>query len=371
MLFMTSFVIKLDAITTHLWVGETHKFELNTTYSYRNVSWSTIGGYLSLSGSGGYRDVKVTQYFSGSATVVCSYEERIGASTQYQKKQVKWTVDCRDNPIEINPASLTLYVGEKSKLSYSHKYNNSYTRNSNAYFSTANTNVVSVSQDGSVTAKAPGTAFVNVYSKITNGAPYCIITVKEAKATSISLPSTVTIYEGNSNTLLPAVVPSGANVNITWSSDNTSVAKVSSSGKVTAVKEGIANITAKTDNGLSATCKIVVPKGPDQIEVLPDTVHLNVGYGFELVFNLTPEESKTHYTINLADSNVAFHWGNYFIMGKVPGETMITITTSNGKKGECIVKVYETEAELQGESIKKKTAALDELMEYARKKLKE
>jgi uncharacterized protein YjdB len=46
---------------------------------------------------------------------------------------------------------------------------------------------------------------------------------------------------------------------VTWSSSNTAVAKVSSTGLVTAVKKGTATITVKTsDGGKTATCKITV-----------------------------------------------------------------------------------------------------------------
>jgi len=48
---------------------------------------------------------------------------------------------------------------------------------------------------------------------------------------------------------------------VTWSSDNTSVATVSTSGEVTSIAEGVATITAKKD-GVSATTKVRVAKEP-------------------------------------------------------------------------------------------------------------
>jgi hypothetical protein len=60
-------------------------------------------------------------------------------------------------------------------------------------------------------------------------------------------------------TLTATVSPSNAtNKTVTWSSSNTSVAKVSSSGKVTPVGDGTAVITAKTANGKPAYCTITV-----------------------------------------------------------------------------------------------------------------
>ena len=48
------------------------------------------------------------------------------------------------------------------------------------------------------------------------------------------------------------------NATVTWKSDNTKVATVNSSGKVTAKKTGTATITATGSNGKKATCKVTV-----------------------------------------------------------------------------------------------------------------
>ncbi|MBQ8568401.1 MAG: DNA/RNA non-specific endonuclease [Oscillospiraceae bacterium] len=71
--------------------------------------------------------------------------------------------------------------------------------------------------------------------------------------------SKYTLKAGNSKTFTVSVSPSSAkSTKITWYSSNTKVATVNSKGKVTAKKAGTATITAKTENGLKATCKITV-----------------------------------------------------------------------------------------------------------------
>ena len=72
--------------------------------------------------------------------------------------------------------------------------------------------------------------------------------------TSIELPI------GDKETLFATVLPSDAtNQSVTWSSSNTSVATVSSSGVVTAKAIGSATITVKTnDGGKTATCSVSV-----------------------------------------------------------------------------------------------------------------
>ena len=80
-------------------------------------------------------------------------------------------------------------------------------------------------------------------------------------ATGVTLNKTsVTLNEGSTTTLVATVTPSDAtNKDVTWSSSNTSVVTVSSSGKITAKNSGNAIITVTTvDGGFTATCNVKV-----------------------------------------------------------------------------------------------------------------
>lgn len=95
-------------------------------------------------------------------------------------------------------------------------------------------------------------------------ANYTISGTKETEISvkSISLDkSSLSIEEGYSYTLTAKIMPSNAtNKSVIWSSDNEKIAKVEN-GKVTAISEGTATITAKTnDGGYTANCKVTVNK---------------------------------------------------------------------------------------------------------------
>lgn len=86
--------------------------------------------------------------------------------------------------------------------------------------------------------------------------------VEVVPVTGVSVgPETLELKEGTTGTLTAAVVPSNATVaTVTWSSSDESVATVDK-GVVTAVAEGTATITAKTDDGgFTATCNVTVTK---------------------------------------------------------------------------------------------------------------
>lgn len=113
-----------------------------------------------------------------------------------------------------------------------------------------------------VTGKKEGTATITATAKDGSGvlASYKISVVPVA-VESVSLnKSSTSIPAGSSETLIATVNPSTAtDKTVMWTSSDVSVATVDSNGKVTAVKEGTAKITA-TAGGKSATCDVTVTK---------------------------------------------------------------------------------------------------------------
>ena len=87
------------------------------------------------------------------------------------------------------------------------------------------------------------------------------------KVTGVSLSSdTLTLKVGESHTLTATITPHNAtDQNVTWSSDNTSVATVDANGEVTTVGAGTATITATAADGSGekATCAVTVTAPPE------------------------------------------------------------------------------------------------------------
>lgn len=99
-------------------------------------------------------------------------------------------------------------------------------------------------------------AYIYIY-----GAEITVTTAEDIHPTSVSVsPTTASIGAGDTTQLTATVLPSDAtNKNVTWSSGNTSVATVSSTGLVTAVSAGSATITVTTvDGAKTATCAVTV-----------------------------------------------------------------------------------------------------------------
>lgn len=141
-------------------------------------------------------------------------------------------------------------------------------------WSSSNTSVATVSNNGTVTAVSVGTATVTCKANDGSGIQAtCIVTVtpSDVKVTSISLNKTSLSMEiGQTETLSATVYPNNAtNKNVTWKSSNTSVATVSSNGTVTAVSKGTSTITctANDGSGVSTSCVVTVTEPAQTAEV--------------------------------------------------------------------------------------------------------
>ncbi len=88
--------------------------------------------------------------------------------------------------------------------------------------------------------------------------------------TNINLsPASSSLYIGSAILLTPSFTPENAsNKAVTWSSNDTSIATVSTSGLVTGIAQGSAIITATTQDGeLAATCNLTVNRRPFSVHL--------------------------------------------------------------------------------------------------------
>ena len=124
------------------------------------------------------------------------------------------------------------------------------------------------------------------------------------------------------------LTPSICDKTITWTSSDTSVATVSSTGLVTCVTPWTATITATTVNGLTATCGVTaarLPSAYQEVEWIRSswtqyintwkTVSWNVKVEYTYMPNETQTSSSTTWVLfwmdNWWDSNGFWEWNQY------------------------------------------------------------
>ena len=145
-------------------------------------------------------------------------------------------------PIKISKTKLTLYVGTSQTLKMSGT-------NKKVKWSTTSKRIASVTSKGKVSAKKTGSATIK--AKVGKKTYKCKVTVKKAPKLN---KSKATIYANKSTTLKIKGYKIGT---AKWSSSKKSVAKVSSTGKVTGVNKGTAYIYAKIGKK-TLKCKVTV-----------------------------------------------------------------------------------------------------------------
>lgn len=156
---------------------------------------------------------------------------------------------------------------------------------------------------------------------------------------SISLDTTtMNLMVNNSKQIAAITTPAG--VGVTWSSSDTSIATVDSTGKVTAVKEGQATITATTTDGsnLSATCIINVTNPiTTGISLNKISDSLTIGQTDNLVAITTP--AAVQVTWSSSDSSIVMVDSTGKITAIKEGQVTITATTADGTTATCAVTV--------------------------------
>lgn len=158
--------------------------------------------------------------------------------------------------ITLNHSTLSLAVGGSVALTATLTPENATDA---VVWSSNNMEIAEVSNNGTVTAKALGTATIT--ATVGSYTATCEVTVA-VPVTGVSLDkATMSLTAGSTGTLTATITPENAtNKNFTWTSDNEAVVAVSD-GVVSAVAAGTANITVTTaDGGKTATCVVTVTR---------------------------------------------------------------------------------------------------------------
>lgn len=161
-------------------------------------------------------------------------------------------------------------------------------------------------------------------------------------------PTSLNLVEGGTSQLTAVVAPTTAtNKDITWSSDNSSVATVSGTGLVTAVAPGTAHIvaTAADGSGKKASCNVTVESKAvpvTSIAVSADAAEIWEGGKTAVKATVSPE-GATDKTVSWSSDNtvVATVDASGNVTGVKGGTATITATANDGSgvKGSCKITV--------------------------------
>ncbi len=134
------------------------------------------------------------------------------------------------------------------------------------------------------------------------------------------------------------IQPVGAEMTVTWTSANESVAIVSAAGEVTAKRPGHAVITATAQNGLSRSCKIIVCYPVSEISFEQSTYNIPLGGRKQikaLVFTSDGDYINQLVSFSSSDETIAAVDQHGIITALECGSVTITATAANGVTADC------------------------------------
>lgn len=206
-------------------------------------------------------------------------------------------------------------------------------------WSTSDSSVATVSSDGTVTAVKNGTATVTAKCGDLS-AQTKVTVINPLKAITIT-GTTHSIKKGQTTQLGLTYDPADTtdSVAATWTSSNTSVATVSKTGLVTALKDGSTTIKATVGN-VSSTYDIAVKEVKLTEIKMEEKALIHKGDTKALTVEYTPADTTDDKTVawSSSDSTVASVDNNGIVTAVKPGSAVITAKVGN-YQATCAVTV--------------------------------
>lgn len=249
-------------------------------------------------------------------------------------------------PVEsmtLSETEVTSRIGNKVQLRATIKPDNA--TNQAVTWKSSNTKVATVSDNGLVTMKAAGTASIICTSVDNpNVQAFCNVTVlKAVSGVTLDIDSKE-MYVGENYRMTYLVMPSDASTpEVLWTSTNTAVVAVDSTGMLTAKGVGQAEIIIKTiDGSYMDLCTIVVKQKPTNVKLSVNNLTMNAGEYFYLDPVLTPANAtKEGLVWECVDTNIATVSSTGRVTAKNPGQTIIMVKTENGAAAYCKLTVLQ------------------------------
>lgn len=192
--------------------------------------------------------------------------------------------------------------------------------------------VAQVSQEGKITAIGGGNTTITASAGGKSVDCEVVVTVP---VETITLEKTeVTMVEGETLVLEVTVLPDdSSDKSVEWTSSDAEIATIDSEGKVTAVKEGSATITAEAGDK-TASCTVTVSKKIIHVESISidrPTLNIAVGAAETLIAMVLPDDATDKsFTWATTNATIAEVEQTGKVTAKATGTVTITATTADG-----------------------------------------
>ena len=255
-------------------------------------------------------------------------------------------VTVRERLVSIAFGSKAEYIAVGGSKTVDLRFTPSDNVNKNVTYSSSDTSIFTVTQEGVITGVKEGIAVLSCVAEDLgqSGAITCMVyvTPQEVSATDFSItPSEDTVYIGSTIQLTPVFTPEDTTIrDVTWTSSDEAKATVDADGVVSGIAEGTTVITATykdttNDNKVwTSTCIVTVEKAPiyaTGFEVSPTTQNIICGDEFTITPKFTPEDTTNQTVIYQSlDETIVTVNSNGVVTGVGPGDAIVQCTSVDG-----------------------------------------
>ena len=204
-------------------------------------------------------------------------------------------------------------------------------------YQSSDKNVVTVDENGLLTAIAYGTARIAAKSHNGKTAVCTVEVVKRANSIAFA-GSSYTIGKGESIRPPVAVTPPDAYAkNLAYTSSDPSVACVDEKGTVKGLRTGSATITAETANHKKASCKINVKNAPSSMTLNITSQKLFIGQTLKLKAAFNAGAAANILSYSSSNPAVASVDSRGVVTSKARGTAVISCKAYNGVSASCTI----------------------------------
>lgn len=326
--------ISLNFVKRSVYQGKEFNLEasLLPAASQQSIVWTSSDPRVATVNSKG----KVIGVSFGTATIYANVSDEIFAACEVN-------VIAKADSLGLDVKQLTMNVGDEHELNAIVLPSYSPETTDVCMWSSSNTNVATVNENGVITAVGEGNCIINCK---TSGdlISKCRLNVK-VPALSVEIVGTKSdIYIGEVLVLKAKITPENTTDTVEWFSDNEDIAYITSKGSVKGKSSGTATITVKVTNEVSGKSvtneyKINVLSKAESIKLSRSSISLNVGNTDSLIYSLAPSDSNDTVRWYSTNESVASVRSDGLITANNPGTCYIYAEAGSGCNARCKVTV--------------------------------
>lgn len=334
--------IVLDPQEKEIGVGDLLTINANVTPKVNGVSlkWVTSDESVVSIEQSGDLSTTVKGQSEGVAVVMAINQDNIVVGSCL----ITVSADHSIKRITLSQTSVTTALSAKNFMLYA-TITPADAANEPIVWSSSDTSIVTVDQNGLVTLKKSGTVTIICTAKNDSTiSSSCRVTITQG-VTGIKLDQTsINMNVGETFRLTYVLSPSNAsNTAVTWTSANPSIATVNANGLVSAKGVGQTAIILKTnDGGYMATCLVNVGRVATAVRLDVTSIVLNVGDYYTFETTVTPADStETTLTWEVSDKSIAVVSNKGKLTAKKAGVAVVMAKTKSGSTAYCTVTVQQ------------------------------